>query len=585
MMSMQKITLWILFTFHVLSLQAQTLNYKLTLLNDQNRPMANVEVTLIETVKRTVLKSKTNGAGVVNFKIEGGNVWQMNILQIQNYYKWQIVMPQYQGTQEATFTYAPEKILREMKAPVDRTNLQIVTEKQNLSKAPPATPQLSSIKIHFSKDNRQPLANFPIRLTNIRLLKAYEATTNAQGDVFFSLPNQEEFELDIEGINHFDYIQTLTKSSVMSLNKVFEPYPYQDVVKNDTIAQSIPENIKEGTSNRHLLIGYFRYENDEPVANQAVYLKNMDGKNVYKTQTNAEGIARFMLPKNNRYGVVHKQINQDFQIVKEVIDLSRAWGIGHSEKGIILPMPDKAPYQLPDNLQIQLIKTPQKLNEFFIGTGIEFVDFKNLSYKTHEYAALSYKISGTPALFEIPKGFLITTGSVFNALGINNSPSASWASSPYPVDDYVPSVFHHDSTQVYDACVLEFTIKPQKSQLTFDYLFASEEYSEYLDYDDGFGIFVEGEGFDKNQNIALLPDKKTPLSVANVNEKLQSSFFKENSKPESLLFKTFQYDGFTKKCTVNIPVKTQNTYKIKIVIFDRKDAIYDSGAFVNFYSH
>lgn len=585
LMTFQKLILAFLFLVAFLNLPAQTLDYQLTLYNTQNRPMANVEVTLVETIQRKVIKGNTNAAGVVKFTIEGGKIWQMNILKIQNYLKWQIVMPEYKGSKTERLTYHPEKILWEMTPPANRSKLNIQTEKQNLTQSPKATAQLSSVKITFVKNNNQPLAGFPIRLTCIRLLKTYEATTNARGEVFFALPNDEEFELDMEEKERYDYIKTLKKSSEMSLIRIFEPYIFPEQTENDTLYQEIPEQVKEGTSNRHLLTGYFVYEKGGLVANQAVFLKDMDGVQTFSARTNEQGVARLMLPKEKRYAVLMEKLSQEVLYFKEVVDLTRAWGISNSQKTIILPDLRQNRIKLPYNLYIQKIGQPQELNGFFKEAQLNFLAIQDLSFRKHEYASLLFKLEGVPPLPGLSRGFLFTTGSVLNAFGLNDSPSASWAGSHYPVTDRVPAVFRKDSTQLFDANVMEFTVQPAKSKLTFDFIFASEEYNEYLDYDDGFGIFIEGEGFDSQTNIALLSDRKTPVSVATVNLKSNAELFIDNSLPDSELFRTFQYDGFSKKASVSVPVKPQNTYKIKIVIFDRKDAIYDSGLFVNFYSN
>ena len=65
----------------------------------------------------------------------------------------------------------------------------------------------------------------------------------------------------------------------------------------------------------------------------------------------------------------------------------------------------------------------------------------------------------------------------------------------------------------YDAAVLEFDFVPSGSAVTFQYVFASEEYSEYANagFNDVFGFFVNGV------NRAVLPDGVTALSINTVN--------------------------------------------------------------------
>lgn len=64
-----------------------------------------------------------------------------------------------------------------------------------------------------------------------------------------------------------------------------------------------------------------------------------------------------------------------------------------------------------------------------------------------------------------------------------------------------------------DATVLEFDFVPTTGQVEFQYVFASDEYNEYVNsaYNDVFGFFVNGA------NRALLPDDVTVVSINNVN--------------------------------------------------------------------
>ena len=63
-----------------------------------------------------------------------------------------------------------------------------------------------------------------------------------------------------------------------------------------------------------------------------------------------------------------------------------------------------------------------------------------------------------------------------------------------------------------DASVLEFDFVPTGNLITFQYVFASDEYQDFVfDFNDGFAFFLNG------QNIALVPQTTSIVSINNVN--------------------------------------------------------------------
>lgn len=61
--------------------------------------------------------------------------------------------------------------------------------------------------------------------------------------------------------------------------------------------------------------------------------------------------------------------------------------------------------------------------------------------------------------------------------------------------------------QQLDVSKIEFDFTPTSNQSTFDYVFASEEYCEFVDskYNDVFGFFIVGPGVGLDNNIAEMP--------------------------------------------------------------------------------
>lgn len=159
---------------------------------------------------------------------------------------------------------------------------------------------------------------------------------------------------------------------------------------------------------------------------------------------------------------------------------------------------------------------------------------------------------------------------------------------------------------IYDPCILEFDIIPQGSVLKFDYVFASEEYPEWVcsKFNDVFGFFITGPnpqgGNYNSKNIAIVPGTNTlPVAINTINPGVPgadanggtcslpnqtlnfSSLFVDNETPVN---PDIAYDGMTQLLTATASVIPCQTYHLKIAIADVADRIYDSGVFLSAYS-
>mmetsp|Transcript_2678 Transcript_2678/g.6354 ORF Transcript_2678/g.6354 Transcript_2678/m.6354 type:complete len:784 (+) Transcript_2678:95-2446(+) len=138
-----------------------------------------------------------------------------------------------------------------------------------------------------------------------------------------------------------------------------------------------------------------------------------------------------------------------------------------------------------------------------------------------------------------------------------------------------------DSAKVFDPCFIEFEFQcPPETEIftpfvNFDYVFGSEEYHEYVfsDYNDGFGFFLNGE------NIALLPDGTTPVTINTVNYEHNSEYFIGNELVGRNTFTSpypkLEADGITTELTA-VAEPQPGWNKIKLVIGDVADGVLDS---------
>lgn len=222
--------------------------------------------------------------------------------------------------------------------------------------------------------------------------------------------------------------------------------------------------------------------------------------------------------------------------------------------------------------------TPQQLVQtILIGNGISA---SNISYSGDPVAIGSFNSSNSNVGFQ--SGVLLTTGTITNAIGPNNSGNTG-------TDNLRPGDADLDQTVsdiTQDAAVLEFDFVPASDTLRFNFVFASEEYLEWVNsgFNDVFGFFISGPGisgpFSNNAtNIALIPGTNTLVSIDNVNDVQNSIFYHDNITPTPPST-ALQYDGFTVPLIAEAIVQCGETYHIKLAIADAGDGTYDSGVFL-----
>jgi hypothetical protein len=190
-------------------------------------------------------------------------------------------------------------------------------------------------------------------------------------------------------------------------------------------------------------------------------------------------------------------------------------------------------------------------------------------------------------------GMIMATGDISVAIGPNDADNASAGFGAGASDSDLTAL--SGSSNLFDLANIEFDFTPTQTPLTFEYVFASEEYCEYVNspYNDAFGFFISGPGingpFGGAANIAVLPGGNY-VSINTVNHLTNAGFYQNNTGPNGQLCgqnPTFlpavnevQFDGYTRRMVAVAPVIPCETYRIKLKIADVGDGLYDSAVFL-----
>jgi gliding motility-associated-like protein len=231
--------------------------------------------------------------------------------------------------------------------------------------------------------------------------------------------------------------------------------------------------------------------------------------------------------------------------------------------------------------------SPQQslVQNVLLGNG---VSASNFVYQG-DPAALGF-FRGLGTNLGLDSGVVMSSGNILDIA----APSGGFASTDHlsatPNDPDITSILNGGVSN--DVAILEFDFVPQGDTVKFDYVFASEEYPEFVcSFNDVFGFFLSGPGINgpyanNAVNIALVPGTATPVSIDNVNNGLNNDPNDPTcpaNNPQYYVINNgndFAFDGFTTVLQAISAVQCGQTYHVKLVIADAVDDSYDSGVFL-----
>lgn len=241
--------------------------------------------------------------------------------------------------------------------------------------------------------------------------------------------------------------------------------------------------------------------------------------------------------------------------------------------------------EMPVSMSVTEVTYAPDLVTQIIGEGIEY---DNVVFSGSLQSAGIFTDGSVP--FGIDQGIVLSTGS---AAAMNSGGDYLSEGNAYDQDlaELVPQ------STIYDAVSLQFDFKPTEEVINFQYVFASEEYPNYVpepgesgSYNDVFGFFVttDLDGNDPvKQNIAVLPNTTMPVAINNVNRYTNSNFYVANNdwtEESAFLKNNTVYDsnmgGYTIVLNAEANVNVGEWNRIKIAIADAGDSGFDSNVLI-----
>ena len=244
---------------------------------------------------------------------------------------------------------------------------------------------------------------------------------------------------------------------------------------------------------------------------------------------------------------------------------------------------DENTYTIEELVVDVLIDNPcAQVSNVTSSTGSDFGSVNGISY-------FDYNDSDFP----LENGIVLSSGDVNDLPGPAGAGgfNTAWPGDP-DLDDIIAEIeggmtgFNESN----DASIIEFDFVPFIEEISFDFLFASNEYGTFqCNYSDPFGFFLTDE--DGNTvNIAIVPGTTDPIAVttvrdnthnagcASVNESYFDVFYgltgmEPLASPVNML-------GRTVVMTASAQVTPGAQYHIKLAVGDRADSSFNSSTFL-----
>ncbi len=203
--------------------------------------------------------------------------------------------------------------------------------------------------------------------------------------------------------------------------------------------------------------------------------------------------------------------------------------------------------------------------------------------------------------FTTPEGIVMTSGYAGDVDESNVCNSGANANVNNNGVEGDPDLYKAASnTSSHDGCIIEFNFKPTADTVRFSYVFASEEYHDYVtaSFNDVFGFFLSSNNPDdslgpysnNSKNIAIIPGTSLPVTIHNVNFGgggqtctgkpsgcVHCEFLKDNSQSSDPNFNRFVYDALTTALVAKSSVQQCQWYHIKLAVGDAGDSAFDTG--------
>lgn len=226
------------------------------------------------------------------------------------------------------------------------------------------------------------------------------------------------------------------------------------------------------------------------------------------------------------------------------------------------------------------------------------VDISNITSSTGtnfgSVNGIGYFTNSNP-YFPLNSGLVLSTGNAVNVGGpnlnilSNGNEDVLWYNNGDEDLEALMQATTGETMISRNTTKLEFDFTSQNEFMSFNFLFASEEYGTFqCQYADAFAFLLTDLVTGVTKNLAVVPGTDIPVSVVTIkdgqynplcisqNEAFFDAFFEEPLAQTAAV----NFNGQTVLMSASSEIIANRAYHIKLVIADRQDGAYDSAVFI-----
>jgi len=303
------------------SMSQNQFRYAIEVFDTKKQPKSNLDIVLIETstFKRLAFKTDVSGRAILN--ISEGNEWVMHVGEMKSYTK---LNTSYQtGRGSETILYDIDRWNRLNEPTVDRSKIVFNRIIQKGVRAG-QTPQrgYSIIEIVLKNGKGQTWRNVSVNLVCYKNLTSYDAKTDAYGVARLYVPNNHNYQIDLDGDVDYSFCDIGGRSMVKTIRFLYEKIDFKEIENSDGFIEQYFTTPPIPISNRYKVTLNIKGGPNDGIE-EDVYLDMAYSAKKYHGITDKEGNVTFMLPKKRKY-----VLNFNYHKFAGNIDLTSVKGIG-----------------------------------------------------------------------------------------------------------------------------------------------------------------------------------------------------------------------------------------------------------------
>ena len=256
---------------------------------------------------------------------------------------------------------------------------------------------------------------------------------------------------------------------------------------------------------------------------------------------------------------------------------------------IVTPLP-------PISTNIEQYTVEQLVTDVLIQN--ECANISNISFRTGtNYGSVNGigYFSGNGSNFPFQEGIILSSGDAMKAPGPKSGTQAAGTTAWVGDADLTAILQAQNITAgIVNASVIEFDFFAISNSISFNFLFASDEYGTFqCSYSDAFAFILTDLATNTSTNLAVIPNTTIPISAVTIRNNLYNTscasanpeyfdkYYSGNAGDIASITAPINFRGSTVPMVASSPVVPGNQYHIKLVLADGNNSTtYDSAVFL-----